>query len=63
MTLSKSALQAWGLLVATLVVPAASQAADPPGGLALDWPMGFHDGTQLLPGYDRRRVRRPGRDR
>lgn len=27
-------------------------AADPPGSLALDWPLGLHDGTQLLPGYD-----------
>ena len=34
------------------LAPGAALAADPPGSLALDWPLGHHDGTQLLPGYD-----------
>lgn len=39
------------MLWATLSA-APAWAADPPGSLALDWPMGLEDGTQLLPGYD-----------
>jgi murein DD-endopeptidase MepM/ murein hydrolase activator NlpD len=26
--------------------------ADPPGGLALDWPLGYWDGSQYIPGYN-----------
>ncbi len=29
-----------------------AQTGDPPGGLALDWPMGQHDGVQFIPGYN-----------
>lgn len=29
-----------------------AHAADPPGSLPFDWPMGTHDGTQYIPGYN-----------
>ncbi len=35
-----------------LLAVAGSLKADPPGSLPLDWPLGLHDGTQYIPGYD-----------
>ena len=34
--------------LALMAVPASAE--DPPGSLAMDWPMGHHDGNQLIPG-------------
>ena len=40
------------LLIANAFWSAPALAADPPGALAIDWPMGQHDGTQFIPGHN-----------
>jgi murein DD-endopeptidase MepM/ murein hydrolase activator NlpD len=37
---------------AALLIGPSAFAADPPGSLAMDWPMGQHDGTQFIPGQN-----------
>lgn len=49
--MNRRRLLLFGLAIACLVA-SPLHAADPPGSLALDWPMGTFDGTQLLPGHN-----------